>query len=212
VCRDIAPGAVKPQLQQALRQISEAAELAPQPIGVDVPALAEGPETLMALANLARIIQEGPTPADVGSVAWSHIRHVVPGATCGFFMMDPGSDSVVAQFVAGPGSQMLQGLHMKIGERLTGWVAENAQPIVNSEAALDLGHGAALAKLDQCLSVPLMHNDRLVGVLSLYATAAFDEEQARTIQLVAPSLGQMFAAIAVATPAKVSRPTLVRSA
>ena len=28
---------------------------------------------------------------------------------------------------------------MKIGERLTGWVAENHQPIVNSEATLDLG-------------------------------------------------------------------------
>ena len=212
VARDITPGAVKPQLQNALRQISEAAEPAPPPVAIDVPAMAEGPETLMALANLARIIQEGPTPADVGSVAWSHIRHVVPGATCGFFMMDPGTDSVVARFVAGPGSQMLQGLQMKIGERLTGWVAENAQPIINSEAALDLGHGAALAKVDHCLSVPLLHDDRLVGVLSLYAAAAFDDEQAQTIQLVAPSLGQMFAAITSATPVKVSRPTLVRSA
>jgi putative nucleotidyltransferase with HDIG domain len=212
VCRDIAPGAVKPQLQQALRQISEAAELAPPPIAVDVPALAEGPETLMALANLARIIQDGPTAADVGSVAWSHIRHLAPGATCGFFLVDPGTDSVVARFVAGPGSQMLQGLHMKIGERLTGWVAENGQPIINSEAALDLGHGAALAKVDHCLSVPLMDADRMVGVLSLYGAGAFRDDQAQTLQLVAPSLAQMFAAIAVATPVKVARPTLVRTA
>ncbi len=213
VCRDITPEAVKPQLQQALRQISEAVEASPMPpqaVAVTAAQAEEGPETLMALANLARIIQDGPTPADVGSVAWSHIRHVVPGATCWFFMMDPGTDSVLAQFVAGAGSQMLQGLHIKVGERLTGWVAENAQPIVNSEAALDLGHGAALAKVDFCLSVPLIHADQLVGVLSLYGAEAFDDEQARTIQLVAPSLAQMFAAIAVPASGKATRPTLVR--
>ena len=147
VCRDITPEAVTPQLQQALRQISEAVEPAlPANRRRRRHAAAEGPETLMALANLARIIQDGPTATDVGSVAWSHIRHVVPGATCGFFLMDPRTDSVVARFVAGPGSQVLQGLQMKVGERLTGWVAENGQPIINSEAALDLGHGAALAE------------------------------------------------------------------
>lgn len=213
VCRDITPGAVTPQLQQALRQISEAAEASPLPAmtaAVEATPADEGPETLMALANLARIIQDGPTPADVGSVAWSHIRHVVPGATCGFFMLDPGTDSVLAQFVAGAGSQMLQGLHIKIGERLTGWVAENAQAIINSEAALDLGHGAALAKVDWCLSVPLIHGDQLVGVLSLYSATSFDEEQAQTIQLVAPSLAQMFAAVAAPTAVKANRPSLVR--
>jgi putative nucleotidyltransferase with HDIG domain len=212
VCRDIAPGAVIPQLQQALRQISEAAEPVPLVTAIEAPAAAEGPETLMALANLARIIQDGPTATDVGSVAWSHIRHIVPGATCGFFLMDPGTDSVVARFVAGPGSQMLQGLHMRVGERLTGWVAENGQPIINSEAALDLGHGAALANVDRCLAVPLMHNEQVVGVLSLYGAAAFRDDQAQTIQLVAPSLAQMFAAIAVAAPVKATRPTLVRFA
>ena len=184
-----------------------AASTAPAPTGVGA---AEGPEMLMALANLARIIQDGPTPADVGSVAWNHIRHVVPGATCGFFMMDPDTDSVVARFVAGPGSQMLQGLHLKVGERLTGKVAETAQPILNADAALDLGNGAALGHVVRCFSVPLIHRDQLVGVLSLYGAAAFDEEQAKTIQLVAPSLAQMFAAVAAQNPVKAMRPTLVR--
>ena len=170
----------------------------------------DGPETLMALANLARIVQDGPTPADVGSVAWSHIRHLVPGTTCGFFLIDHRTGSAVARFVAGPSSQMLQGLHMKVGERLTGWVAEHAQPIVNSEAAVDLGHGAVLANLQRCLSVPLIHCDQLVGVLSLYGATPFDERQTQTIQLVAPSLAQMFAAVAAPTALKGARPTLVR--
>lgn len=166
--------------------------------------------SLMALANLARILQDGPTPADVGSVAWSHIRHIVPGATCGFFMIDRRSESVVARFVAGPGSQVLQGLHMKLGERITGWVAANSQPIIDSEALIDLGHGAALANVERCLSVPLIHGDQLVGVLSLYGPVPFDDKQTQTIQLVAPSLAQMFAAVAAPTAVKAARPTLVR--
>jgi putative methionine-R-sulfoxide reductase with GAF domain len=170
----------------------------------------DDPETLMALANLARIVQDGPTPADVGSVAWSHIRHLVPGATCGFFMIDRRTGSAVARFVAGPSAQVLQGLHMKVGERLTGWVAEHAQPVINSDASLDLGHGAALANLERCLSVPLIHADQVVGVLSLYGAAPFDERQSQTIQLVAPSLAQMFAAVAAPSAIKASRPTLVR--
>jgi hypothetical protein len=36
---------------------------------------------------------------------------------------------------------------MKIGDRLTGWVADHREPIVNSDAKLDLGAEAALFKL-----------------------------------------------------------------
>jgi signal transduction protein with GAF and PtsI domain len=149
----------------------------------------------MALVNLARIVDRGPTVADVASVAWSQIRHLAPGASCGVFLNDKGTDSVTARFVAGPASQVLQGLHMKVGERMTGWVAGHAQPIVNSEAALDLGSAAGLAHLTHGLAVPLVHDGDVVGVLTLYAPDAFDDEQAQAVQVVAPHLAQMFAAV-----------------
>ena len=95
-------------------------------------------------------------------------------------------------FVAGGAAPMLQGLEMKIGERLTGWVAENQQPIVNSEATLDLGSEAALFGLNYCLALPLVADGQLAGVLSLYSAEAFKEEQAQTLQFVMPHLGQMF--------------------
>ena len=41
---------------------------------------------------------------------------------------------------------MLQGLEIKLGEQLTGWVAANQQPIINSEATLDLGAEASLCR------------------------------------------------------------------
>ena len=195
VCGDIRPAELQaPQLQKALQQISRAAGPAPEIAPVPAAPLAEGPESLMALVNLARIIEGSPTAADVASVAWSHIRHVVPGASCAFFLAAPQSDSVIARFVTGNAGTLLQGLQIKIGEKLSGWVAENRQPIVNSDAKLDLGNGAALAGLHYCVAVPLIHDGIVEGVLSLYNAEPFREEQAQTLSMIAPHLGQILSA------------------
>jgi hypothetical protein len=194
VARDIGPMQVKPQLQKAIQQITRAVTSAPiDPVAQPfvLPAN-EGPESLRALANLARVVSGRPSAADLASLIWAHVHHVVPKASCAFFVNDASTDSVKVVFVAGGAAPMLQGLEMKIGERLTGWVAENQQPIVNSEARLDLGSEAALFGLKYCLSLPLAAEGHLAGVLSLYSAEAFKEDQAQTLQFVMPHLGQMF--------------------
>ncbi len=155
----------------------------------------EGPESFLALVNLARIVSGPASPSDVASMMWTHIRHLTPGASCAFFLSEPATDSVVARFVAGEASSVLQGLSMGVGDRLTGWVAENQQPIVNSDASLDLGQSAVLAGLHYCLALPMLSNARLVGVLTLYAREPFSDEQTRTLPLVTPHLAQMFVAL-----------------
>jgi putative nucleotidyltransferase with HDIG domain len=197
VCRDIGPLPVKPQLQKAIEKISRAvAKAQPEPVVAPAPApVSEGPESLRALANLARVISGRPTTADVSSLIWSHVRHLVPNASCAFFVSDAATDTVRVAFVAGTAGSMLQGLEMKLGEKLTGWVAEHRQPILNSEARLDLGPEAALAGLHYCASLPMIVEDQLVGVLSLYAAEAFRDDQTETLQLVMPHLAQMLASI-----------------
>ena len=81
---------------------------------------------------------------------------------------------------------------MKIGDRRTGWVAGHHEPIVNSDAKLDLGAEAALFKLKYCLAVPLVAEGQMAGVLSLYSEEPFRDDQAQTLQFVMPHLGQMF--------------------
>ena len=214
VCRDLGPMTVKPQLQKAIQQITKAIAPVPaEPVVTIVAApINEGPESLRALANLARVVSGKPSTADLASLIWSHVRHVVPNASCAFFVSDPASDSVRVRFVAGDAASMLQGLEMKIGERLTGWVAEHQQPMVNSEARLDLGAEAALYRLNYCLALPLVADGQLVGVLSLYAADAFKEDQAQTLQFVMPHLGQMFLALdrrsGEPAPAAAAKPSL----
>lgn len=200
VCRDIGPMAVKPQMQKAIHQINRSATQmmapapAPPPPGPSA-VVAEGPDSLRALANLARIVSGRPTATDVASMIWAHVRHIVPSASCAFFVNEPARDAVAVKFVAGEGSTALQGLEFKLGDRLTGWVAENQQAIVNSEAKLDLGSEAAFVGLHVCLSLPLVSEGRLAGVLSLYGKEAFSSEQVHTLQAVLPHLAVMFLAL-----------------
>jgi putative nucleotidyltransferase with HDIG domain len=215
VSHDIGPMQVKPQMQKAIQLITKAVSApieAPAAAAPSTAAAIEGPESLRALANLARVVSGRPTSADLASLIWSHVRHVVPAASCAFFVNDATSDSVKVAFVAGDAASMLQGLSIKIGERLTGWVAEHQQPIVNSDAKLDLGPESSLYKLNYCLALPLVADGELAGVLSLYSTDTFKEDQSQTLQFVMPHLGQMFVSLSRRSsdspPAAAAKPSL----
>ena len=209
VVRDIGPMAVQPQMQKAIHQINRSATPVEIPVSISVnpsavATTAEGPDSLAALANLARIVSGRPTATDVASMIWAHVRHIVPQASCAFFVNEPARDSVAVRFVSGEASAVLQGSEIKLGDRLTGWVAENQQPIVNSEAQLDLGPEAAFLGLRFCLALPLVSEGQLAGVMSLYAKDAFTSEQAHTLENVLPHLAVMFLAIGKRAEAGVS--------
>jgi putative nucleotidyltransferase with HDIG domain len=201
VCRDIGPMPVKPLMQKAIHQINKAVAIdtAPARATAAAAAIGEGPDSLHALANLARIVSGRPTATDVASLIWAHMRHIVPTSSCAFFVAD--GDVVSAKFVAGDGSMALQGLEFRLGDRLTGWVAENLQPLINSEAKLDLGPEAAFVGLRYCLSLPLANDGALAGVLSLYGAEPFTVEQSETLQSFLPHLAVMFLALQPRTEA-----------
>src|SRR5688500_4251318 len=211
VCRDIGPMLVKPQMQKAIQQINRSATQMPGPAPAPPPpapsaAIADGPDSLAALANLARIVSGRPSATDIASMIWAHVRHVVPNASCAFFLNVPDRDAVAVRFAAGEASTALQGLEITLGDRLTGWVAEHQQPIFNSEATLDLGPEAAFVGLRFCLSLPLVSDRQLAGVLSLYGKDAFTAEQSQTLQNVLPHLAVMFLAVDSRTETAVAPP------
>jgi putative nucleotidyltransferase with HDIG domain len=65
---------------------------------------------------------------------------------------------------------LLRGVSMALGERLSGWVGANRQTMVNSDPALDLGDlaGTWTPRLRGSFAIPLMSNDTLLGVLTIY--------------------------------------------
>src|SRR6185503_5712763 len=101
-----------------------------------------------------------------------------------------------ARHTAGEVGVDVRGMRIPLGQRLSGWVAANRQTIVNSDPTLDFGDVARslVPRLRSSLSVPLMFNGQLIGVLSLYSELAdgFTEDHRRVIEVVARQISHTF--------------------
>ena len=89
-------------------------------------------------------------------------------ATAGIvFVPDESADILTPVASIGLPIDAVNGVEVRIGERLSGWVAASRQPQYDSDAQLDLaGHES---KLRGAASVPVEQNGKLVAVLTLYA-------------------------------------------
>ena len=124
-----------------------------------------------ALGSQYGVVQTGETLA-------RHLRRIVPFSLSILYLYDVGSDELVAEHVSGEASYLVRDLRISRGERLSGWVAANRQPIMNSDPMLDLGDvsKSTTPPLRTSLSVPLVVDDELIGVLTLYsATERFSD-------------------------------------
>ena len=144
-------------------------------------------DELLAFVSLARVASGRPTLADIGALAWSHLRQVMPGATMGLFTVDASGTTLAADYASGPGASIVAGLTMQIGKRVTGWAAASARSIVNAHAHLDVGRDPA-GGLRYAVATPLIADGGVVGVPTPYAPDAFAEDRGRRLEMVAPHL------------------------
>jgi GAF domain-containing protein len=162
------------------------------------------PSSLLAFVSLSRVVAGEGGLEDVLALSSKLITDVIPGASGAWYLSETGTDRLAAVETFGPAASVLRGASMDVGDRLTGWVAASRQPIVNSDAALDLGPRAQAVNppLRACMSVPITAGSSLVAVLSLYSDVqdAFSADQRRLVQMVAPHLGGAIRAARAAAP------------
>ena len=148
-------------------------------------------DDVLAFVSLARLATGDVTQSDILALATNLVRRIVPAATGAWFLKNETGDRLVAVSTFGPAADAVRGLSIRVGDRLTGWVAVNRQTIVNSDAALDLADRAlrATPPLVCCLSVPLASGGSVAGVLSLYTSerGAFSEDAGRLLEMVGPA-------------------------
>jgi putative nucleotidyltransferase with HDIG domain len=200
VFREIKPDLTsRPELQNAMRRIRDvraASEPAAAPAGAGGPAApeaikvalpsADSSEELLAFVSLGRLAAGTPTIGDVGALAWGHLRFLFPGTSFALFTRDHGRNHIVASYAAGPIADTVAGTSIGIGQRVSGWVAANGRSMVNADATLDLERANAKARF--ALSVPMIADGAIVGVMTLYAPEAFADDQGRRIEIIAPHL------------------------
>jgi putative nucleotidyltransferase with HDIG domain len=116
---------------------------------------------------------------------------VLPVSVVAVYKYAPLEDEVVLVYQRG-GPMSLVGRGFGRAGSITSWVAANRSPIVNGDPSLDIGSKApaSLKALQSCLALPLVKDDELRGVLTLYAEHehAFDPHALRLADSVAPYL------------------------
>jgi putative nucleotidyltransferase with HDIG domain len=151
--------------------------------------IAASGEEMLLLFELARSMNDRLGLPEVCEVVVKHLRRVVPSSLFVFYLHDSNLSELVCAFASGEHSSIVAGLRIPLGQRLTGWVGAHRQTISNSDPVLDLGDTArsVVPRLRSCLSTPLVVNDALIGVLSLYSDAhqAFTQEHQRIVEIVA---------------------------
>jgi putative nucleotidyltransferase with HDIG domain len=143
---------------------------------------------LLAVTSLSRAVSGEARVADVGALMWMVVRQILPCDAMAIFVTDERADRVTVRYAAGTHAPILRGVSRVMGTGIAGWVAVNRKAAVNADPSLDLGH--ASAGLGSCLAMPLVDGNTPVAVLALYreSAAAFSDDDARLVELLAPRL------------------------
>jgi len=117
------------------------------------------------------------------------LRPLIPHEAMAIFV--PQGDMLVMAHSAGEHKAMLSA-EVRSGEGLVGWVAQNQQPIVNGNPAVERGFQGDLENgLKAALAVPLKRSGGVAGVLAYYQQTrdAFNADHLRILTSVAPRIG-----------------------
>ncbi|MGH9236918.1 MAG: GAF domain-containing protein [Vicinamibacterales bacterium] len=99
---------------------------------------------------------------------------------------------MICQCSAGDSHNLLPGLVIRLGERVSGWCAANQKTVMNSDAYLDLVQMASrfTPPLRSTICTPLLQDGRLSGVFTGYSSqdTPFDERHRYAVERVAELL------------------------
>jgi putative nucleotidyltransferase with HDIG domain len=161
---------------------------APKPQPVSLNLMAEASREAIAILGLSQVRGNTLSARETSSIMSSYLRPLIP-FDC-FAVYVKSGESLRTQFMDGPGFDAFSMQQLPIGAGLSGWVAENARPIVNGNPTVEpnyLSQTCLLSANSSALSIPLFNSSGAVfGVLSLYATAngAFSKDHLQTLQAI----------------------------
>lgn len=99
-------------------------------------------------------------------------RAIFAAQASSIFLLDETRDELVFEAVSGQGSDALLGRRFPAGTGIAGWVAATRQPLVVEDVQSDPRFAREAAESTgyvprAVMSVPLLHEDRALGVLSV---------------------------------------------
>jgi hypothetical protein len=116
--------------------------------------------------------------------ALTYIKQLTPSRVCALYEYQKDKDAFRCTRSLGDPSELLTGLVIANGDRITGWAGANREVAVNSDAVLDLGPLAELfdPPLRRAISCPIEIGGQIPAVLTVYCDC---EEGFATVHLEA---------------------------
>ena len=175
--------------EAALQEITSSRANSPLVVSVTRPDQPPVPYQRANLDALLSALAGRATVRDVCESIGRYLQSMVPFSLLILYRYDTDSDELAVAHAIGDIAGAVQGLRIVVGERISGWVAANRITVLNSDSVLDLGQIARNASphLHSCLSVPLVSNHVLVGVLSLHGAGSnrFSDEDRKIVEMIA---------------------------
>jgi putative nucleotidyltransferase with HDIG domain len=143
-----------------------------------------------AVFELSQVLGRPRSAPDISSIASSRLRTFIPFDCFAVYLKS--GESLATQLIDSVGFEAFSMLQIPVGAGLSGWVAENARPIVNGNPTVEpnyLSQSGLLTAASSALSIPLFDPSCAVfGVLTLYsaASAAFSKDHLRILQAIEP--------------------------
>jgi len=181
----IAPNAIRAGAEATgLMRISDVSDSAPSPLHQ---IRASATETSVIDAYRKRI-GSARTSADALAAASECLRQLTAGTVFVFYRYDKNCDALTCENAVGDRHEVLEGLTIALGTRVSGWSAATRRVSVNADASLDLNQIATRysPSLRCTLSVPVVNENALIGVFTAYASQpdAFRESDRYTFEQV----------------------------
>jgi GAF domain-containing protein len=161
----------------------------------------EGAEGLLAITSLARSLGGDARLTDAGGLLWMILRQSLPCDAMAIFLIDDDRGHVSVGFAAGDHADAIRQVSRPIGTGIAGAVSVHWKAMVNGDPAFDLGKCAIdpVHPLRSCLAMPLVADESLIAILAIYsaAPAAYSEDHARLLDLVAERLAESILDMAI---------------
>ncbi len=119
------------------------------------------------------------------------VRQVIPHDLFAILLWSERLKVLRIRYAQGHRQEVIENLHIPLGEGLTGTAAQTRQPVVVGNVGEDKRYLSALDAVRSELAVPMLVRNRLVGVIDLQSTVdnAFTAQDRALLQLIASRIG-----------------------
>lgn len=133
--------------------------------------------------ELRRDLPRAASLEEAGEILFKHLKRVVPLATMALYKPEVETNELRVVCASGVGSAGLVGLTVPIAERVSGWSYAHSQPVLNSDAILELGPVARThtTPLRYVAAVPVT-DGTVVGVLAVFGAEPFEKDHKRLLE------------------------------